>query len=134
MNEHLRVFITPGLLLSLLLFTPVTALPQQQERQFAGDVRAAVARLGTGASARVEVRLRDKTKIKGYVSGADENGFVVVSEKTGVATQVMYPQVGKVKGNNLSTGEKILLVWFVVAMTATIIGMATKKPRPSRMH
>lgn len=132
MREHLRIFVTLCLLFSLTLFAPAATLPQQQERQFAEKVRAAVARLGTGTAARIEVRLRNKTKIKGYVSVADEHGFVVVDGKTGVATQVTYPQVGKVKGHNLTTGEKILLAWFIVAVTATVIGMVTKKPKPKQ--
>lgn len=129
MRERLRVFVTFCLLLSLTLFAPATALPRQREREFEEKVRAAVAKLGTGADARVEVRLRDKSKVKGYVSRADESGFVVVSERTGVATHVPYPQVGKVKGHNLTTGEKILLAWFIVAAVATGIAMATKKPK-----
>lgn len=72
-------------------------------------VKAAIANLGTGPSARVEVTLQDKSKLKGYILGASEGHFVVVREKTGVTTEVAYPQVKKVKGNNLSTGAKVAI-------------------------
>ena len=99
-----------GLLLNLTCYSSVAASSPPKEMEFAEKVKAAIAKLGTGADARVEVRLRDKTKLKGYISEADENGFVVVNEKTGIATQAAYPQVKKVKGRNNLSGEKIVLV------------------------
>jgi len=128
-RQSLRLFVTLCLPCCLVLFTPATALPRQREQRYAEEVRAAVASLGAGPDARVEVRLRDKTKLKGYVSRADEDGFVVVNARTGAATQVAYPQVKKVKGHNLSTGDKILLGWFIVAAVATAIVWTTQKPR-----
>jgi hypothetical protein len=80
-----------------------------EEARAAAKVKAGVAKLGTGPDARVVVTLRDKTKLKGYIREANEEGFVVVDEKTGAATAVPYPQVGKVKGHNLSTEVKIVI-------------------------
>ena len=61
-----------------------------------------------GPSARVEIMLHDKSKLKGYIKEADDEHFVLVHE-TGAATEVAYPQVRKVKGNNLSTGVKVAI-------------------------
>ena len=99
-----------GLMLNLICYSSVAANPTPKEDEFAAKVKAAVAKIGIGPDARIEVRLRDKTKLKGYVSEANENGFVVVNEKTGIATQVAYPQVKKVKGRNNLSGEKIALI------------------------
>ncbi|HXT62958.1 MAG TPA: hypothetical protein VN696_07980 [Pyrinomonadaceae bacterium] len=66
-------------------------------------------KLGTGTAARVEVKLRDKTKLRGYVEQVADDHFVVVDEKTGATTTVAYPQVKQVQGNNLSTGAKIAI-------------------------
>ena len=71
-------------------------------------VRAAIAKLGTGPSARVEVTLNDKSKLKGYIKESDGDHFVLVHE-TGAATDIAYPQVKGVKGNNLSTGAKVAI-------------------------
>ena len=72
-------------------------------------IKAAIAKLGTGQSAKVEVTLQDKTKLRGYIKEANEEHFVLVSDKTGGTTEVAYPQVKKVKGNNLSTGAKVAI-------------------------
>ena len=105
-----------GLLLNLVCYSPVAASSKPNEVDFAAKVKAAIAKLGVGPDARVEVRLRDKAKLKGYVGEANENGFVVVDEKTGVATQVTYPQVKKVKGKNNLSGEKIAIGIFIAAL------------------
>jgi hypothetical protein len=78
----------------------------EKEAKRAEKVRTQIARLGTGQDALVKVELRDKTRLEGYVSEAGAESFVV-TDKAGVATTVAYPQVGKVKGHNLSTGAKV---------------------------
>lgn len=80
----------------------------EKEARRVEKVRAQVAKLGTGRGALVKVELRDKTRLEGYVSEAGAESFVV-TDKAGVATTVPYPQVGKARGNNLSTGAKIAI-------------------------
>ncbi len=126
MRPKTRTFIVAGLLLSLVCYAPATVQARQKEEKFAEQVKTAVAKLGTGADARVEVKLRDKTKLKGYVGGADESGFFIVDDRTGGARQIPYPQVRQVKGNNLSTGEKILLGFFIFTIVMTVIAMAVE--------
>lgn len=82
---------------------------EEKQARLAEKVKASVLKLGTGEAARVKVKLRDKTKLEGYVSAADAEGFTVTNPKTGMATAVAYPQVKSVKGNNLSTGAKIAI-------------------------
>jgi hypothetical protein len=81
----------------------------EKEARFAEKVKEAVGKLGTGAEARVEVKLKDKRKLKGYVTEAGDDGFTVADAKTGASTRVTYPQVQTAKGNNLSTGAKIAI-------------------------
>ncbi len=54
-----------------------------------------------------KIKLRDKTKLAGYISAADGEGFTVIDSKSKVATRIAYPQVKSVQGHNLSTGAKI---------------------------
>ena len=82
---------------------------EEKEAQFAEKVKSEIARLGTGADARVELKLRDKTKLKGHISEVGNESFAVVDEKTGAVRTVAYPQVKQVKGNNLATGVKIAI-------------------------
>ena len=82
---------------------------EEKEARFAKKVKEGISKLGTGAEARVEVKLRDKTKLKGYVGEAGEDGFVIVDERTGATSTVTYSQVKRVKGNNLSRGAEIAI-------------------------
>lgn len=82
---------------------------EEKQARFVEKVKVNVLKLGTGEAARVKVKLRDKTKLEGYVSASGEEDFTVTDRKTGVATTVAYPQVKSVKGNNLSTGAKIAI-------------------------
>ena len=72
----------------------------------AEKVRTQLAKLGTGKDALVSLELRDKTKLKGYISEAGAESFVV-TDSAGKTTTVAYPQVKMAQGNNLSTGAKI---------------------------
>jgi len=91
---------------------------EEKEARFADKIKANVLKLGTGESTRVKVKLRDKTKLEGYISDAGAETFTVTNRKTGIATTVAYPQVKSVQGNNLSTGAKIAIG---VGIAATII-------------
>jgi len=88
--------------------TALAAGVNAKEAALTREVKTAIAKLGTGPEARVEITLHDKSKLKGYIKDADEEHFVLVN-KTGAATEVAYPQVRKVKGNNLSTGVKVAI-------------------------
>ena len=73
------------------------------------EVKAAIAKLGTGPSAQVKITLHDKNKLEGYIKEANEDHFVLVNEKTEASTEIAYPQVKQVKGHNLSTGAKVAI-------------------------
>ena len=72
-------------------------------------VKTEIAKLGTGPDARVEIKLRDKTKLKGYISEVGDQSFAVVDKKTRSTTTVTFAQIKQVKGNNLSTGAAIAI-------------------------
>jgi len=81
----------------------------KKEAQFIERVKESVLKLGTGPEARVEVKLRDNARFKGYISEAGEESFMIVDMKTGFPMTIAYPQVKKVKGHNLSTGAKVAI-------------------------
>lgn len=94
---------------------------EEKQARFAEKVKANVLKLGTGEASRVKVKLRDQTKLEGYISAADDEGFTVTNSKTGMATAVAYPQVKSVKGNNLSTGAKIAIGAGIAAAVILLI-------------
>ena len=92
----------------------------EREAKDRQKVKDGIFKLGTGEQARIEVKLKDKTKLVGYISEAREEGFTITDLKTGVATDVNYADVGQVKGNNLATGVKIA-IWVGVAVAAVFL-------------
>lgn len=89
--------------------------------KFTGQVRTEIAKLGTGTDARIKVKLKDGTKIKGYIIEAGESQFTVMNSKTGQAVPVGYSQVGQVKGNNLSTGTIVILGFAALIVVLVIL-------------
>src|SRR5205807_8424139 len=76
----------------------IARTPTEKDARFVEKVKAGIAKLGTGKDALVKVKLRDGTKLSGYIREANDNSFVVVA-KTGEVTKVPYPQVKQAKGN-----------------------------------
>ncbi len=101
----------------------------EKDAKRAARVKRNVEKLGTGPSARVVVRMKDKTSLDGYVESAGADTFVVVGRKAGLFTSVKrkitgqtdgvpitvsYDQVERIRGLNLSTGRKVA-IGFVAA-------------------
>jgi hypothetical protein len=104
-----------GVLL-LGMTTPVPSLAQSPaEKEQADKIRAKVTRLGTGKRARVEIKLKDNTRLKGYIGQIAEEKFALVDPKHGTVTPVPYDQVQQIKNTNLSG-------WYALAIAPAIIG------------
>jgi hypothetical protein len=116
MFQKLISLVAASSLVLLLCNTSAAGSKAEKDLNQARKVKAAIAKLGVGPAARVEIKLRDKTKLKGYIHEIGENDFVVSELKTGTLSTVAYPQVTQVKGNNLSTGAKIAIGVGVVAL------------------
>lgn len=129
MNRQALCFALAALVLNLVCFTPASAATKPEAgAKFAAKVKREIARLGTGPEARVEVKLRDKTRVAGYVSDVAEDHFAVTDAKTGTVTLVPYPQVRQAKGNNLTTNQRIAVAVGLAAaalLTVFIIASAT---------
>jgi hypothetical protein len=71
-------------------------------------VKASVAKRGTGPKAKVTVKLKDKTRLKGYISNASGDSFTLSDSKTGQVRTLAYSDVAEVKKQGgLSLGAKI---------------------------
>ena len=98
----------------------------EKEAKFAQKVKTEITKLGVGTEAKVEVKLKDGTKLKGYVSNIGDENFSVTNDKTGAVTEIPYPKAKQVKGNNLSTGATILIAAGLVVALIIIGGLLTK--------
>ena len=63
----------------------------------ADKVKAEVAKRGTGPKAKVTVKLKDDTKLKGYISEASNDSFTLADSKTGQPRTLNYRDVAEVK-------------------------------------
>jgi hypothetical protein len=105
------------------------ALAQAGKDNQAEKARAKVQQIGSGTKARVQVRLLDNTKLKGYISAVSADSFTVTDSSTGATQTVAYTDVAGVKkqgGGGLST--RTLIILGAVAVTAVIVGVTVIKP------
>ena len=96
-------------LLLNLAFYSTAAADTDNDARFAEKVKASVIRLGADENSKIEIKLKDGTKLKGYLSKVKESGFVLIREKTGASEEIQYSQVRQIKGQNFSNGRKILV-------------------------
>ena len=108
-------------LLALSIVAEQNVWAAEKDTRLSKKVRAAVLELGTGQTTRVYIKLRDKTRLTGYISEIGESSFVVTDLTSAEATTVSYPDVVQVKGNNLSTGAKIAIAAAIIAGVAIVL-------------
>jgi len=70
------------------------------------QVKAEVFKRGTGEKAKVKVKLRDGSELRGYISKADEQSFEV-QQKDGKSVTIPYADAASVRKPGLSKGAKI---------------------------
>jgi hypothetical protein len=120
-----------SLLLSLVIlhvfsYAPLASeTPKEKAKKalLAAQVKAGIAELGTGVSARVRLVLNDKTRYDGYIREIAADHFVVADAKTGATAPIAYDEVKGIKGHNLSTGAKIGIGVAIAAGIAIVIGV-----------
>jgi hypothetical protein len=90
-------------LAALMVFGAIapTALAAPKGQQLTTqEVKTKVLKLGTGSKAKATVWLADGRKVKGYVSQAGDEDFVMRDRQTDAATTVRYADVVKFERNN----------------------------------
>lgn len=121
----LRKFLS--LFLMAALIGVASSSPAQAETKeekaaaFTQKVKAGIAQLGTGTDARVELKLRDKTKLKGWISETSETGFVVIEASNGKAVPVAYAEVAQVRGHHHGHYGTRLLIATAVTLLVTVL-------------
>jgi hypothetical protein len=109
-------------------FPALTRAQTAPDFQETAKTRAAVQKLGVGRDARVEVKLRDKTKLKGYISAAEQDSFTLIDSKTGSTQTVSYVEVDQVKRHRGGISTRSWIIIGAVATAAIIIGATVIKP------
>ena len=124
-KKTFALLIAGMILATSFAFQPVQA--QVGRDADAARARVKVDQAGVGSKARVEVKLLDGTRLKGFVSAREQDSFTVTDPKTGASSVVRYAEVVDVKksGGGLST-KSWIIIGSVVA--GAIVGGIILKP------
>ena len=94
-----------------------------RETQAAARVKTDVAKRGVGERARVKVKLRSGTELKGHISHAGEDAFDLVDATSGAASRIAYGDVVEVKSRGRSKGSRIGLIAGITAAALVVVGI-----------
>jgi hypothetical protein len=107
---------------------PLRAQQKTDAKAEAEKIKRKVLARGTGVEAGVTVKLRDGSKVKGYVEEAAAEHFVVVrtDDKMGQSLRIDYREAKELKrhGKGLSADTKNALVGTVVAVGVAVGAVA----------
>ncbi|HJQ30582.1 MAG TPA: hypothetical protein VJ866_00305 [Pyrinomonadaceae bacterium] len=124
MYKPLLALALSGLLFNQAAAAHAYAPPQtEKEARRAEKVKARIAALGTGESARVRIALRNRRgEVKGNVREAGAEGFTLVDPKSGVVTVIPYAQVKAINPSHaLSIVAPLAAVGTIVIILAVAI-------------
>ena len=125
MLKKVLSLVLSGLLINAVAVSSTYARPQDDQARNIEKVKENVRKLGVGEDARVEVKLHDGRKLKGYIQEAGEDTFTLIDSKSGTAMTVAYSQVKELKGTNRSTAAKVgINVAKGVGIVAAVAGIA----------
>ena len=114
-----------SILIAVLLLSG-TATPTVSARQSGGQaptaeaVMSKIARLGLGSKAKATIRLKNGTKVKGYVAQAGEADFVMRDRKTDAPTTIRYADVLKVEDNKGHSTARNIAIGVAVGVGAVL--------------
>lgn len=96
-------------LMAFIGFPARAETPQDVQNQ--SKVKAKVQELGVGSNSRVEIKLKDQTKLKGHISAIADDSFTLTDSKSGAAQKVSYSDVSELKkgGGGISTKTWIII-------------------------
>jgi hypothetical protein len=114
------------LVTAVLLFAAVPSARANQtgsQSPTVETVKSKIARLGIGAKAKATVKLKNGTKVKGYVAQAGEDDFVIRNRKTDAPTTISYADVLKVDDNKGHSTARNVAIGVAVGVGATILAI-----------
>ena len=92
----------------------------------AASVKARMQKIGVGDRTLVNVKLKDGTELRGYLSRIEDNSFTITDKITKKATSASYGDVLSFARKGLSTTAKVVIIVGigVVVTLGAIIGYA----------
>ncbi len=115
--------------LSVIITALSLVLPSQATAQSNTDtekVRAKVQILSASRDSQVEVKFRDKTKVKGYINTVEPVSFTLRDPKTGTSQSISYSEVDSVSKADGGVSTKTWLIIGGVAAGAVTTWLVVK--------
>ena len=114
---------------SLIITVVTLALPSQATAQSNADiekVRARVQILSASKDSQVEVKFRDNTKVKGYITSVEPVSFNLRDAKAGTSQSIAYSEVDTVTKASAGVSTKTWLIIGGVAAGAVTTWLIVK--------
>jgi len=89
--------------------------------------RLEVQKISSNRGQKVEIKLRDSSKIKGYISEVAQDNFVVSDPKTGASQTLSYAEVSSVK----KTSGGSIKPWLILGAVAAGVGITWAIVKPA---
>jgi len=130
MKRKFLTFALVGLLLQSFAGVPAAAAAVAAKTQAEKDaqtlegVKVKVARLGVGDKARVTVKFKDGTKLKGYISQAKDGEFILRDRKTDMPTVVLYRDVARIESNRGHSTARNVAIGTVIGVGSVLTVLA----------
>lgn len=121
MCKKILSFFLIGLLFNLTCYSMAPANFEKQD-ELIEKIKLEVLKLGVGPDARIKVKLRDNSIIKGYVSQAKDDYFVVTNEKIKFTTRIKYSDVKQINNFSKNKGLKAIAA-FGIVLTIIIVNI-----------
>ena len=93
---------------ALSLTFPITASAQSGVE--VEKVRAKIQTLSVDRDKKIEVKLRDNTKYKGYITAVHSDGFTITESKSSASQKFSYSEVAEVKKTGSGMSSKTWLI------------------------
>ncbi len=84
-------------------------------------VRVGLMRLGAGEQTRVAVKLRNGTRLSGYISSIDDDSFTVSELGSTKNREIDYSDVAQIHANNITSRQKFIIGTVFIVGFLTIL-------------
>jgi hypothetical protein len=89
-------------------------------------IKTKVQKIGVGTNARVEVKLRDNSQLRGYITESSPDSFTMFDKNSGSSRIVSYADTTSVKKGGSGFSAKSLIIIGAVAAGVAITWIAVK--------
>lgn len=108
-KKYLTILLVTLIIQSLLCLSAFAQTPDDRNSRLALNIKNSVAKVGTEPNRKLRVKLKDGTKLKGYITEIKDDYFALLDDKSGKIVSVQYSQAAEAKRDGLPEFAKALI-------------------------